>query len=102
MLYHLHERGIQAGDELVMQIDDNHTFLNVFWGCFLGGIIPVPVSIGNNDEHRMKLFKIWNTLPRPHMIADDKVLDQLEKYSQQHGLVHSFARVKKRLFKPNL
>ncbi|EHS57513.1 iturin a synthetase a, partial [Paenibacillus sp. Aloe-11] len=81
-----------------MQIDDNHTFVNVFWGSLLGGIVPVPVSIGNNDEHKMKLFKIWNTLSRPYMIADDKVLEQLEKYSHQHELLNSFELVKKATF----
>lgn len=98
VLDQLQERGVQAGDELVMQIDDNHTFLNVFWGCLLGGIVPVPVSIGNNDEHKMKLFKIWNTLSRPYMVADDKVLMQLEKYSQQHEHVDSFDLIKKTSF----
>lgn len=98
VLYELQEKGIQPGDELIMQIDDNHTFVNVFWGCLLGGIVPVPVSIGNNDEHKMKLFKIWNTLSRPYMIADDKVLEQLEKYSHQHELLDSFEPVKKATF----
>ncbi|MEC0184782.1 non-ribosomal peptide synthetase [Paenibacillus peoriae] len=98
VLYELQEKGIQPGDELIMQIDDNHTFVNVFWGCLLGGIVPVPVSIGNNDEHKMKLFKIWNTLSRPYMIADDKVLEQLEKYAHQHELLDSFVPVKKATF----
>ncbi|WP_068774945.1 non-ribosomal peptide synthetase [Paenibacillus sp. FJAT-26967] len=95
VLYQLQENGIQAGDELLMQIDDNHTFLTVFWACLLGGIVPVPVSIGNNDEHKMKLFRIWSTLSRPSMVADDKVLEQLDKYSQQHNLIDSFELVKK-------
>ncbi|MET3210040.1 UNVERIFIED_CONTAM: iturin family lipopeptide synthetase A [Paenibacillus sp. PvR008] len=98
VLHELQEKGIQPGDELIMQIDDNHTFVNVFWGCLLGGIVPVPVSIGNNDEHKMKLFKIWNTLSRPYMIADDKVLEQLEKYSHQHELLDSFESVNKATF----
>ncbi|MBE0339227.1 aminotransferase class III-fold pyridoxal phosphate-dependent enzyme, partial [Paenibacillus sp. 23TSA30-6] len=98
VLHALQEKGIQPGDELIMQIDDNHTFVNVFWGCLLGGIVPVPVSIGNNDEHKMKLFKIWNTLSRPYMVADDKVLEQLEKYAHQHELLDSFEPVKKATF----
>ncbi|WP_342426071.1 amino acid adenylation domain-containing protein [Paenibacillus sp. FSL L8-0502] len=102
VLYELQEKGIQPGDELIMQIDDNHTFVNVFWGCLLGGIVPVPVSIGNNDEHKMKLFKIWNTLSHPYMIADDKVLEQLEKYSHQHELLDSFEPVKKATFSSHI
>ncbi|TKH36336.1 non-ribosomal peptide synthetase [Paenibacillus polymyxa] len=98
VLYELQEQGVKPGDELIIQIDDNHNFLNVFWGCLIGGIVPVPVSIGNNDEHKMKLFKIWNTLSRPYMVADDKVLEQLEKYAQQHELLDSFEPVKKATF----
>lgn len=98
VLYQLQEKGVQPGDKLIMQIEENHTFVNVFWGCLLGGIVPVPVSIGNNDEHKMKLFKIWSTLTSPYMIADHKVLEQLEKYSHQHEMLDFFDSVKKRPF----
>lgn len=98
VLYQLQEKGVQPGDKLIMQIEENHTFVNVFWGCLLGGIVPVPVSIGNNDEHKMKLFKIWSTLTSPYMIADHKVLEQLEKYSHQHEMLDFFDSVKKATF----
>ncbi|WP_223822069.1 aminotransferase class III-fold pyridoxal phosphate-dependent enzyme [Paenibacillus peoriae] len=98
VLHQLQEKGVQPGNKLIMQIEDNHTFVNVFWGCLLGGIVPVPVSIGNNDEHKMKLFKIWSTLTCPYMIADHKVLEQLEKYSHQHEMLDFFDSVKKATF----
>ncbi|MEC0210153.1 amino acid adenylation domain-containing protein [Paenibacillus ehimensis] len=81
VLHELQSSGMKPGDELLMQIDDNRTFLGVFWGCLLGGIVPVPVTVGNNDEHRMKLFKIWRTLNRPYLMSDAKALDHLEKYA---------------------
>lgn len=98
VLHQLQEKGVQPGNKLIMQIEDNHTFVNVFWGCLLGGIVPVPVSIGNNDEHKMKLFKIWSTLTCPYMIADHKVLEQLEKYSHQHEMLDFFDSVKEATF----
>lgn len=89
-LHYLQSRGMEPGDELLMQIDENRTFLHVFWGCLLGGIVPVPVTVGSNDEHKMKLFKIWDTLRRPYLISDAKVLESLEKYARQQGLEQAF------------
>ncbi|KPV61396.1 hypothetical protein QJ48_00270 [Paenibacillus sp. A3] len=94
VLHELQSSGMKPGDELLMQIDDNRTFLNVFWGCLLGGIIPVPVTVGNNDEHKMKLFKIWGTLNRPYLMSDAKALDQLEKYAGENELQNSFEALK--------
>ncbi|XET09652.1 amino acid adenylation domain-containing protein [Paenibacillus chitinolyticus] len=94
VLHHLQSSGMKAGDELLMQIDDNRSFLNVFWGCLLGGIIPVPVTVGNNDEHKMKLFKIWDTLNNPYLITEGKALDNLEKYALQNGKEEVFEKVR--------
>ncbi|MCM3268071.1 non-ribosomal peptide synthetase [Paenibacillus elgii] len=93
-LHELQSSGMKPGDELLMQIDNNRTFLSVFWGCLLGGIIPVPVTVGNNDEHKMKLFKIWGMLNRPYLMSDAKALDHLEKYAGQSELQHSFEVMK--------
>lgn len=92
-LQQLQNRGIKEGQQLIMQIDDNHLFLNVFWACLLGGIIAVPVSIGNNDEHKLKVFKIWGQLSQPYLIADNKVLERLLKYAEEHELQESFTQI---------
>jgi len=73
-------RGIKASDELVFQIEDNEKFMCTFWACIMGGIIPVPVSIGNNYEHRLKLVKIWNVLNNPYMITDEKNYINFKKF----------------------
>jgi len=79
ILFNLQNFGIQPKDELVLQIDDNERFLYVFWACLMGGIIPVPLSVGNNDEHKLKLFKIWSKLNNPYLVTDEKYLNSLEK-----------------------
>ncbi|AIQ70931.1 non-ribosomal peptide synthetase [Paenibacillus graminis] len=70
----LRSKGIQSGDEVIFQIENNETFILAFWACILGGMIPVPVNVGNNDEHKHKLIKIWNVLHRPFLITDSKSL----------------------------
>lgn len=67
-------RGIQPKDELVIQIEDNKTFIIVFWSCILGGIIPVPLTVGKNDEHRKKIFKVWPVLNKPYLITSQVYL----------------------------
>ncbi|MFZ5988511.1 MAG: SDR family NAD(P)-dependent oxidoreductase [Bacillota bacterium] len=96
ILYTLQCKGLSPGDELILQIDDNITFLNVFWGCLLGGIIPVPVSIGNNDEHRRKIFKIWDVLNNPHLITDERVFSNLEKFAVNNSWQDTFERIKEK------
>ena len=93
VLYELQEKGIEREAQLVFQIEDNEYFLYVFWACILGGITPIPVSVGNNDEHRLKLFRIWKVLGKPYLAASRKGLEQLEKYSRKSSLVETFVEV---------
>src|ERR1700759_4829868 len=51
------DKGLKQGDELVIQIDDNRSFVITFWACLFGGIIPVPLSLGSQDDHKNKLIK---------------------------------------------
>lgn len=77
----LQSKGIGKNDELIFQIEDNEILLEVFWACLLGGIIPVPVNVGNNEEHKLKLFKIWNVLNNPYLITDSKTLSGIRKFA---------------------
>ncbi|SKA37264.1 Acyl transferase domain-containing protein [Chitinophaga eiseniae] len=64
-LAYLQAKGLTPGMELVLQIEDNKTFLQVFWACILGAIIPVPVAVTYEGENAQKLFKIRNVLHKP-------------------------------------
>ncbi|MBK3493951.1 amino acid adenylation domain-containing protein [Viridibacillus sp. YIM B01967] len=88
VLYHLQLKGVKRGEELVFQIDDNEHFLYVFWACLLGGIIPVPITVGNNDEHKQKLFNVWEVMTNPHLITTDKVLEKIEEFSEKYNYGH--------------
>ncbi|NJD03458.1 MAG: HAD-IIIC family phosphatase, partial [Ruminiclostridium sp.] len=81
ILYGLQCKGIKPGDELVFQIEDNQEFIFLFWACLLGGIIPVPVTVGNNDEHRLKLFKILEVLKKPNLITGQETLETLKRFA---------------------
>ncbi|MBJ8015075.1 non-ribosomal peptide synthetase [Bacillus cereus group sp. N34] len=78
LLDSLQKQGVCIGDEVVFQIDDEEEFIYAFWACVLGGFIPVPCTVGSNDEHRLKLFKIWGKLQRPRLLTNQSVVDKLE------------------------
>lgn len=86
ILNNLQNKGISKGDELIFQIEDNQSFIYTLWACLLGGIIPVPVTVGNNDEHRLKLLKIWKILKKPHLVTNSKVLEALYKFIDNHAV----------------
>ena len=83
-LFTIQEHGIRSGEELVLHLDDNKQMIIVFWACILGGIIPVPVSIGRNPEHKRKLFLIWRKLNRPNMICSVDVLQGLRDFAHEN------------------
>ncbi|MFC4302947.1 condensation domain-containing protein, partial [Cohnella boryungensis] len=63
-------QGWQTREEVVIRIDDPRTFVVAFWGCVLGGWVPVPVTAGGSEENRTKLLQVWGTLRRPRLLAD--------------------------------
>jgi len=81
----LQVRGIQKNDELVFQIEDNRTFVIVFWACILGGIVPVPLSVGQNDDHKQKVFNVWGILNNPYLIVSATYFDRLVAFAKAVG-----------------
>ncbi len=94
MLYDFQEIGVRAGDQLIILHKDNQTFVEGFWACLLGGIVPVPVAVGISDEHRAKLFRIFNKLERPYLFTSEDNLERLAKYAEHHNLHASFIVVR--------
>ncbi|MEC0251885.1 non-ribosomal peptide synthetase/type I polyketide synthase [Bacillus halotolerans] len=88
-LGYLQHIGIQPKQEIVFQIQENKSFVVAFWACLLGGMIPVPISIGEDDDHKLKVWRIWNILNHPYLIASEKVLNKIKKYAEEHDL-HDF------------
>jgi acyl-CoA synthetase (AMP-forming)/AMP-acid ligase II len=86
LLHHLQSKGLQAGDELIFFLKNNEKFIEAYWACILGGIIPVPVAVGISDEHRSKVFRIFRVLKRPYLLTDGKSADLLKAYASDAGL----------------
>jgi surfactin family lipopeptide synthetase A len=86
-LAYLQDRGVRPGDELVFQLEDNKTFVITFWACILGGIVAVPLTVGQNDDHRQKLFTIWPVLKNPFLVMASDQLHKIGAFAEQKCLM---------------
>ncbi|MCG6970999.1 MAG: non-ribosomal peptide synthetase [Gammaproteobacteria bacterium] len=80
LLHQFQEQGLQQGQHLILFINDNQSFLNAFWACLLGGIVPVPVAVGISDEHKAKLFRILSKLDQGRIFTDEKSFARLQQF----------------------
>lgn len=83
-LFALQQRGLKKGDECIIFLRSNEDFIDIFWACILGGIIPVPIAVGISDEHRSKLFKIFEKLERPHLYTSEDITERLQQYADDN------------------
>jgi acyl-CoA synthetase (AMP-forming)/AMP-acid ligase II/acyl carrier protein len=95
----LQARGMSAGDELILLLKDNRSFVEMFWACILGGIVPVPVATGISDEHRAKLFRIFSKLQRPWLYTEQDALTRLDNFATNHGMMAELAALQARTLK---
>lgn len=80
LLGHFTQHGVNKGDELLIQTDDNKKFVIAFLACILGGIIAVPLATGTQDEHKLKIRNAWRIMKRPFLFADNESLSRLEQF----------------------
>jgi len=73
--------GVTEGDELILFTKNNAQFVDAFWACLLGGIVPVPIAVGISDEHRAKLFRIFHKLQKPYLYTDQENMKRLTAFA---------------------
>ncbi len=86
VLRHLQAFGIRPGDELILFTNSNEQFVDGFWACLLGGIVPVPIAVGISDDHRHKLLAVFATLANPYVYTEDGLLQRLRNFGEAQGL----------------
>lgn len=96
VLHHFQAAGMRPGDELVLFTNGNEQFVDAFWACILGGIVPVPVAVGISDDHRAKLLRIFGTLRNPWLYTERNLARRLERYGESHGLADEVQRMLER------
>jgi len=87
ILNNLQQNRLKKNDKLILYVDNNKYFIIYFWACILGGIIPVPVSVGNNDEHKQKLFKIIEKLDSPFVVTEKNIFKKIMDFASDNNLM---------------
>ncbi|MDF5720782.1 MAG: AMP-binding protein [Rhizonema sp. PD37] len=88
LLAGLRKLGLVAQDKVIFQLDSYQDFLTAFWGCTLGGFVPVPITIASNysdpsDSNVKKLQHAWSVLGKPIVLTNNSIVPQLLVMSSQ-------------------
>ena len=82
-LYAFQKQGVSKGDELVLQFDQLDAFVQAYWACLLGGIVPIPLAYANIADNGHKIFSVWGVLQSPWLVTDDESLyEKLAKHAK--------------------
>jgi acyl-CoA synthetase (AMP-forming)/AMP-acid ligase II/aryl carrier-like protein len=98
ILHHLQRIGAEPGDFLILHVASNEQFVDAYWACLYGGIVPVPVTAGMSDEHKHKLLRIARQLGRPLLYTDRKLRDRLAAFAGPGGQHDTWAALEARTF----
>jgi acyl-CoA synthetase (AMP-forming)/AMP-acid ligase II/acyl carrier protein len=98
ILHHLQRIGAEPGDLLILHVASNEQFLDAYWACLYGGIVPVPVAVGISDEHKHKLLRIARQLGNPLLYTDRKLRDRLADFAAAQGESTTWATLERRSF----
>jgi len=83
----LQDRGVKPGSFLILYLNSNEQIIDIFWACLLGGIVPVPVATGISDEHKMKVFRIFEKLDNPFLYTDTQNYNRLQGFATNHDIL---------------
>lgn len=98
ILHHLQRLGAKQGDRLILHVASNEQFIDAYWACLYGGIVPVPVAVGISDEHKHKLLRIARQLGSPFLYTDKKLRERLASFAAATGEPEAWTALKPRTF----
>ena len=84
----LRARGLRPGDAVILQCAEHDEGILAYWGCVLGGFVPVPLAIApaNGRTNALeKLRSVWRLLNNarviasPHLAREYRELDMAEQ-----------------------
>jgi acyl-CoA synthetase (AMP-forming)/AMP-acid ligase II len=86
----LKKLGLKPQDKVIFQLVNNQDFISAFWGCVLGGFVPVPISIAHNynqiNNSTNKLQNIWQMLEKPLVLTSASLFPQIRDFSKLFNL----------------
>lgn len=73
----LQKKGLRPGDAVILFVRDSRAFVDVFWACQLGGLIPVPLSAGVHAEYLHKLQSVAERLVNAALVTQRDLWQRL-------------------------
>ncbi len=90
----LRQLGLQPQDKVILLLDEQCALLTAFWGCILGGFVPIiletPPAMDGINPSLEKLKHLWKFLANPWLIIAQNRQD-LSNYLLQSGISAQFA-----------
>lgn len=78
----LNNNNIQHKDKIIIHVKNLHKFFIAFWGCIIGGYVPVPIGIFKNYENNSSeidsLNNITKLLNKPNIITENEYIELLK------------------------
>ena len=79
----LQKLGLQNQDKVIFQLSENCDIISAFWGCILGGFIPVILSVPptyKEINHEInKICQVWELLEHPLIITNESRQQDVKK-----------------------
>lgn len=94
VLAFLQTGGIEPGMEAIFQMDTEEDFIIMYWGCILGGIVPVPLNLATNYEQYMQLLRVWNILDQPFFLGSEIAMKRLHNFFKGQTNADEFEEIK--------
>lgn len=82
----LRQQGLQPQDKIIFQLELNQDILPAFWGCILGGFVPVimgvPATYRDSNSGVDKLCNVWKLLDQPLILTSAALQSSVQHLSQ--------------------
>ncbi len=86
ILMGLRKLGLKPQDKVIFQLEQNQDFIPAFWGCVLGGFVPVPIAIAltysQDNSATRKLENAWLMLGRPLVLTSATQAEAIHSWSK--------------------
>ncbi|MEL7039000.1 MAG: beta-ketoacyl synthase N-terminal-like domain-containing protein [Cyanobacteria bacterium J06592_8] len=76
---------LKPQDKVLLQFDQTQHFISAFWGCILGGFVPVPIAIAptyrQTNSTVEKLRNVWQMLDKPLILSSRQLAPAVRSLS---------------------
>ena len=83
----LKQLGLKPKDKVILQLEHNQDFIEAFWACILGGLIPIPLATATiyepDNSTAKKLYRAWQILDRPLVLTRERLAAPIENLAIQ-------------------